>query len=181
MKPARLRLVLAIVGLAIVSICAGSFIHSHYSVQPFPDPPEPTGPDPTDFVYESHMRLSSAEMQPLQLPFIPVVNPEILCIDDTHSPTEWFQFPVVRFSGTIIDLGRRKVTAKDLLDWAMWYYSDKAIRVLFIQIAPGNDGNAEQAIKPLVLVIPDLYVRQVDFEFSCPKIHRKALRLSPRP
>lgn len=181
MKSARLRLVLAIVGMAIVSICAGSFIHSHYGVHPFPAPPEPTGTDSADFVYEFHTHLSPAELQPLHLPFIPLQNPEMLCIDDTHSPTESFQFPVVRFSATTIDLGGRKATAKDLLDWAMRYYDDKAVRVLFVQIAPGSDGNAEQAIKPLVLVFPNLYVRQVDFGFSCPKIHRKALRLSPRP
>lgn len=65
MKSTRLKLVLAIVSVAIVSICAGSFIRSRYAVRRFPTPPEPTGADSADFVYESHTHLSPSEMQEL--------------------------------------------------------------------------------------------------------------------
>jgi hypothetical protein len=108
-----------------------------------------------------------------RISFIPVKDPvRELCTDDTLSRTEWINVPVVRFSGTAINLLGHTATPKDLQDWAMKYYEDKAERGLWVQIAPGSDGNAEQALVPLVRMLPDLQVRQVEFGFSCPKIHK---------
>jgi len=88
------------------------------------------------------------------------------------SRTEWFNVPVVRFSGTAIDLFGQATTTQDLQDWAKKYYEHKVERALWVQVAPGNVENAERALLPLVRMFPDLQVRQVDFGFSCPKIHR---------
>jgi len=109
---------------------------------------------------------------PLHISFIPVENPvDQLCYDDALSRTEWFNVPAAKFSGTAIDLLGRPATTKDLQDWAMRYYEHKVERALWVQIAPGSVGNAEQALGPLVRMFPDLQVRQVEFGFSCPKIH----------
>ena len=125
---------------------------------------------------QSKSALQSAKtspITPLHVSFIPVEDPvSQLCYDDTLSRTEWFNAPVVRFSGPTIDLFGRKATTKELQDWAKEYYEHKVERALWVQIAPGNVGNAEQALLPLVRMFPDLQVRQVEFGFSCPKIHR---------
>ena len=111
---------------------------------------------------------------PLQVSFIPVENPvsKGLCNDDTLSPTEYFNAPVVRFSGTAIDLFGRPVKPKDLQDWAMKYYEHKVARGLWVQIAPGSVGNAEQALAPVVRMFPDLHLFQIEYGFSCPKTPR---------
>jgi hypothetical protein len=109
---------------------------------------------------------------PLHVSLIPVENPvDQLCYDDTLSRTEWFNVPIAKFSGTAIDLLGRPATTKDLQHWATGYYEHKVERALWVQIAPGSVGNAEQALVPLVRMFPDLQVRQVEFGFSCPKIH----------
>lgn len=114
---------------------------------------------------------TSSPAAPLHASFIPVENPvRELCTDDTLSQTEWFNHPVVRFSGTAIDLNARAVTTKELHDWASKYFERKAERALWVQIAEGHVGDAEQALEPLVRMYPDLHVRQIEFDFSCPKI-----------
>ena len=125
---------------------------------------------------QSKPALQSAKTSPIAPPhvsFIPVEDPvSQLCTDDTRSRTEWFNVPVVRFSGAAIDLFGRTATTKNLQDWGMKYYQSKAERALWVEIAPGSVGNAEQALAPLVRMFPDLHVFQVEFGFSCPMIHR---------
>ena len=107
-----------------------------------------------------------------QISFILVEDPvNQLCYDDTASRTEWFNAPVVRFSGDTIDLFGRPGTPKDLEDWVSKYYEHKVERALWVQIAPGSFDNAELALVPLVRMFPDLQIRQVEFGFNCPKIH----------
>jgi hypothetical protein len=134
---------------------------------------------------QSKSGLQSAKADPVtpqRVSFIPVNNPvDQLCYDDTRSRTEWFNAPVAKFSGTAIDLLGRPATTSDLQNWAMKYYEQKAERGLWVEIAPGSVGNAEQALLPLVRMFPDLQVRQVEFGFSCPKIHHQSSHLSPRP
>ena len=104
--------------------------------------------------------------------FIPVKDPVIqLCTDDTLSRTDYFNAPVAKFSGTTIDLFGRTATTKDLEEWAAKYYEHKVARALWVQIAPGSVDNAERALVPLIRMFPDLQARQVEFGFSCPKIH----------
>ncbi len=115
----------------------------------------------------------TSPIAPLHVSFIPVEDPiSQLCTDDTLSQTEWFNVPVVRFSGTAIDLFGRTTTTHDLQHWAKKYYEHKVERALWVQIAPGDVENAERALLPLVRIFPDLQLRQVDFGFSCPKIRR---------
>lgn len=125
---------------------------------------------------QSKPELQSAKMSPIAPPhvsFIPVEDPiSQLCTDDTMSRTEWFNVPVVRFSGAAIDLFGRTTTPHDLQEWAKKYYEHKVERGLWVQIAPGDVENAERELLPLVRMFPDLQLRQVDFGFSCPKIHR---------
>jgi hypothetical protein len=116
---------------------------------------------------------TTSPIAPLHVSFIPVEDPICqLCTDDTLSRTEWFNVPVVRFSGGAIDLFGRTTTARDLQDWAKEYYEHKVERGLWVQIAPADVENAERALLPLVRMFPDLQVRRVDFGFSCPKTHR---------
>ena len=113
----------------------------------------------------------TGSMTPLDVSFIPVDDPvSEMCYDDTHSRTEWFNVPNVRFSGNAIVLNGRTTTANDLREWAKKYYEHKVERGLWVQIAPGDVANAERVLIPVVQMFPDLQVRQVEFGFSCPKI-----------
>ena len=110
---------------------------------------------------------------PLSALVVPVPNPvEELCTDDTHSHTEWFNQPVVKFSGQGIERNGRAETMEALLEWGKNYSERKVERVLYVQISPDSRSDAERAISPLTRMFPDLHVRQVEFGFSCPKIQR---------
>lgn len=126
---------------------------------------------------------------PLHVSFLPVENPvNVMCTDDTLTRTEWFNVPVVRFSGSTIKIFGRTVTTQELQDWATKYYYNKAERGLWVQIAPGSLGSAEDRLLPLVRMFPDLHVFHVEFEFSCPKIRSRigvrpprSIYANPRP
>lgn len=116
---------------------------------------------------------NTGSLTPLHVKFISVDNPVAeMCTDDTLTRTEWFNVPVARFSGTAITIFGRGTTAQELQDWAKKYYERKIERALWVQIAPGSSRNAEQALLPIVGMFPDLHVFQVDYGFSCPKLHR---------
>ena len=110
---------------------------------------------------------------PLSALFVPVPNPvHELCTDDTDSRTEWFNQPVVKFSGRAMELNGRAATMEALREWAREYYEHKIERLLYVQISPEARSDAERAMLSLTRMFPDLHVRQVEFGFTCPKIQK---------
>jgi len=108
---------------------------------------------------------------PASMQFVPVQNPvRELCTDDTLSHTEWFNHPVVVFSGNVIQVGGQAATLESLRESASKYYEHKAERVMWVQIGPNGKANAERATKLLSRQFPDLQVRQVEYGFTCPKL-----------
>lgn len=95
-----------------------------------------------------------------------------LCSDDALLPAPWVSVPLVRFSGSGARLNGRPVSDARLLEWATGYYATKAERALWVQISPEAASNAERALGAIVRKYPDLQLRQVDFNFSCPKVGR---------
>ena len=113
--------------------------------------------------------------------FIPVEDPiSQLCTDDTLSRTEWFNVPVVRFSGTAIVLFGRTTTTHDLQEWAKDYYEHKVERGLWVQIAPGDVENAERALLPLVRMFPIYNCVRLISDFLAPRSTDSQSRLFPR-
>jgi hypothetical protein len=101
-----------------------------------------------------------------------VQNPaEEMCRDDTSSPTEWFNVPVAVFTAATVKLNGRAVSEQALNVWANNYYKRKAERALWVQIPPDGNITAERALVQIVRVYPDLQLRQVEFGFTCPKLH----------
>jgi len=125
-----------------------------------------TGPSP-------HSALLSTPAAPSSALFVPVPDPvHELCTDDTYSRTDWFNQPVVKFSGRALELNGRAATIEALREWAREYYEHKIERLLYVQISPEARSDAERAMLSLTRMFPDLHVRQVEFGFTCPKIQK---------
>ena len=120
-----------------------------------------------------HVAPPSNPAAQLSVLFVPVLNPvRELCTDDTLSRTEWFNQPVVKFSGRAIELNNTAATMETLRDWARKYYEHKVERVLYVQISPDSRSDAARVLLLLTQLLPDLHVRLVEFGFSCPNIQR---------
>jgi hypothetical protein len=105
--------------------------------------------------------------------FQEVQNPQReLCTDDTLSRTEYINVPLVRLTGTTIALNGLSVSERELLDWAQKKYKNLPEQALWVQISPDNGAIADRALLPLVQSLPQLQLRRVAPEFSCPKLRK---------
>lgn len=90
-----------------------------------------------------------------------------LCTDDTMSITQYVNVPLVRFVGTTINLNGNAVSQEQLVTWTEHNYRNLAEQALWVQIAPGSEAEAERSLLPLVVALPKLQLRRVQFSFSC--------------
>lgn len=103
----------------------------------------------------------------------PVQNPvRALCIDDSFSPTEWFNAPVLRFSKNRMGFGQHEISEQELMAWAKEYYKTKAYRGLFIEFQPESSPKVNHVLTMLLQAYPDMHLRQVEYGFTCPKTPR---------
>ncbi len=120
--------------------------------------------------------LMGCESKPQQSPLASlklhtVDNPAAeMCRDDTLTPTERFNVPVVIITAASIQLNGQVASEQQLKTWANDYYKNRTERALWVEIAPDGAANAQYALRPIAEIYPELQLRQVRFGFVCPKL-----------
>jgi hypothetical protein len=111
----------------------------------------------------------SAQPQ-VQVVFQAVQDPALeMCRDDTLSPTDHFNVPLVRFVGSTIELNGAQSSETELLEWAQKKYKNMAEQALWVQVSPDDRPRAERGLLPLAKSLPRLQFRLVDPGFTCGK------------
>jgi hypothetical protein len=102
----------------------------------------------------------------------PQVRVQELCTDDTLSRTDYVNVPLVRVVGPRIELNGAPVPERELLDWAQKKYRNLPELALWVQVSPERSPIAERALLPLVQSLPQLQLRRVAPDFTCPKLRK---------
>jgi hypothetical protein len=109
----------------------------------------------------------------VQVVFQNVQDPALeMCRDDTISPMDHINVPVIRFVDSTIELNGAQSSETELLDWAQKRYKGMAEQALWVQVSLEDRPRAESILLPLVKSLPRLQLRLVDPGFTCGK-HRK--------
>jgi hypothetical protein len=114
---------------------------------------------------------TTRRMEQPRVPYSDIENPaRELCMDDSESPTPYFDVHVARFEGSEILLDEKLVTPKSLREWVLREYGNMPEQVLRVQFKDEDEQVVSQALRPLVKAMPNLHVRRAPFSFSCPKL-----------